>query len=250
VRKRRGDGKHESRVAFWLKFILHQIICLWGVIYSVNSVTFLAFTVLRLFGKTYPREYGTWILIGRPYFPIHIALGIFLGWVFGRHLWHRSMVWVWALPFAALCYAFITIPTITPGLPPEFQAGIGESRFSHYFGWGCGPWNNCVDQIGFTLKFYIAAAYSIGALLAHRLSRHIRLNGKAEGGVMFICGIWFFLAAVRDSYYSVRSVGWHWIFLPYESVCAGIGVYLALLAVTMWRGARTTSTDSSTVSAD
>lgn len=233
---RRGYGERESTTAFCLKFALHQFIGWWGISLSATGVTVLAFVVLHTFGKDYPKEYLSWILVGRPYFPIHMALGIFLGWVFGRHLWHRSMVWVWVLPFAYLCYALIAIPTITPNLPLEFQAGLGESRFSHYFGWGCGPWNHCIDRTAFTAPFYIAAAYSIGALLAHKLSRRIRLNGEVESGVIFIGGIWFFLAAVRDSYQSIRGVGWHWMFLPYESVCAGIGAYLTLLALRIWRG--------------
>jgi len=226
--------RSESRVDFWLKFILHQCIGMWGTTFSAGVVTGLAFDILMRFGKTYTRSYFYWILSGRPYFPIQITLAALLGWVFGRYLWHRSMVWVWVLPLAYLCYAFAAVPTFTPNLPPEFQAGVGESRFSHYFGWGCGPWNHCLDQTAVTVPFYVAVSYSIGALLAHKLSERIRLNGRAESGAIFVFGMWFFVAAVCDLYFSTRGGGWHWMFLPIATVPAGIGAYLVLLALTMW----------------
>ncbi len=122
----------ESKTVFWLNFVLHQFIGVWGITLSTFNVVALAFTVLRLFGKSYSRAYFYWIVSGRPYFPIHILLAAFLGWVFARYFWHRSMVWVWVMPFAYLCYAFVAIPTLTPNsLSPLYQAGIGESRFSH-----------------------------------------------------------------------------------------------------------------------
>jgi len=90
----------------WLNFVLHQFIGIWGITLSAFNVTALAFKVLRLFGKTYSVGYFYRILSGRPYFPIQISLGMLLGWAFGRYVWHRSMVWVWAMPFAYLCFAF------------------------------------------------------------------------------------------------------------------------------------------------
>jgi hypothetical protein len=228
------NGNHESRIMVWLNFVLHQFIGVWGVTLSAANVTALGFTLLHLFGKTYSRNYFYWMLSGRPYFPIQISLGMLLGWVFGRYVWHRSMVWVWTLPFAYLCYAFFALPTLTPNtLPPEFQAGVGESRLSHYFGWGCGPWNHCIDQASVTLPFYIAAAYSIVGALARRVSKRVRVNAKVETGVIFVVGMWFVLAAVRDSYYSILGAGWHWVFLPYELVTGGIGTFLMLVSLMM-----------------
>lgn len=205
---------------------------------SAGVVTGLALNLMMLFGKTYPRGYVSWILSGRPYFPVQITLGILLGWVFGRHLWHRSMIWVWILPFAYLCYAVIAIPTLTPGsLAPEFQAGVGQSRFSHYFGWGCGPWNRCIDQAAVTVPFYVAAVYSIGGLLARKLSARLHSIANAENGAIFMLGLWFLLGAGCDFYFSARS-RWNWMLLPLASVPAGIGAYLMLLAVIVWRGER------------
>jgi hypothetical protein len=242
VEKPGGD----SHAIFWLKFVLHQLLGVWSAILIAPDVTALGFTTLRHFGKVYPSTYFYWILAGRPYFPIQVLLALFLGWVFGRNLWHRSMVWVWVLPLAILCYAFVTLPTLNPDLiPPAFQAGRGESRFSHYFGWGCGPWNHCIDQVTITLPFYTALAYSLGAWLGAKIFRRVN-RSKLESGVVLIFGIWFFAAAVRDFYLSVRP-GWHWRVLPYESVPAGIGAYLILLAIMRWR-LSSTQTNASAIS--
>ena len=172
------------------------------------------------------------LLSGRPYFPIQIGLALVLGWICGRHLWHKSMVWVWVLPFAILCYAFIAIPTVTPHLPSRYQAGIGESRVSHYFGWGCGPWNYCHDQAGITLPFYIAAAYSLGALFARRASEWIGPHLAFERVLVFIVGAWFFIGAAVDLYFAPKG-GWKWTFLPLEVVPAGLGIFLMLLTFVM-----------------
>jgi hypothetical protein len=228
----RPEGESETHASFWLNFVLHQFIGVWGITMSAGVVTGLALDLLMLSGKHFTRGYLSWLLSGRPYFPIQIALAIFLGWVFGRHLWHKSMVWVWVMPFAILCYAFVAIPTITPTLPPQYQAGIGESRLSHYFGWGCGPWNYCRDQAAITLPFYIASAYSLGALFAESTSEWIGSNVVVERVLISLFGAWFFVAPLCDVYISSRG-GWNWLFLPLGAVPAGIGALLMLLAIGM-----------------
>jgi hypothetical protein len=69
---------------------------------SAGIVTGFALDLLMLSGKYFTTGYLYWLLSGRPYFPIQIALAIFLGWIFGRHLWHKSMVWVWVMPLIAM----------------------------------------------------------------------------------------------------------------------------------------------------
>ena len=192
----------------------------------------LSLRPLNVVRQHFTKGYVPWLLSGRPYFPIQIALAIFLGWVFGRHFWHRSMVWVWVMPFAVLCYAFVAVPTITPTLPPQYQAGIGESRLSHYFGWGCGPWNYCRDQSGITLPFYVASAYSLGALFAKSTSEWMGSNLVVERVLISIIGAWFFVAALFDVYFSSRG-GWNWLFLPLGAIPAGIGAFLMLVAFAM-----------------
>lgn len=76
-------------------------------------------------------------------------------------------------------------------------------------------------------------AYSIGASVARKASAYIALDSKLESGAVLISGLWFFVASVCDLYFSTRTGGWHWMFLPLALVPAGLGAYLVLLALTM-----------------
>lgn len=143
-----------------LVFLMHQVIATIGILVVTPLVTGLVFDCLRLFGLTYSLNYLHSLLTDAPYFPLQIALALLLGWVLSRWLHHRSMLWVWLLPLAVLSLAFTALPTVA-SLP--FQ-----SRLSHFFGWGCRPENRCFDQLAITLPFYIAVAYSAGALLARK----------------------------------------------------------------------------------
>jgi uncharacterized protein (DUF2062 family) len=118
-----------------------------------------------------------WVLYGTPFFPTQIALALFVGWILGGSLPHRAMLWVWVLPLAALCLAFIGIPLLpAPSplsilFPPINDLTITQtvslgfaSRLSHFFGRGGGiqPY----DQVVATLPLYSAMGYSLGAWLA------------------------------------------------------------------------------------
>jgi hypothetical protein len=164
-----------------LSFILHQFIGTVGIGIFAGFLVAYVFDVLRLFGMHFPQKVMFWILTGTPYYPVQIGLGLLLGWSIGRRVQHRTMLWVWILPSLYLMYALIAIPTLVPQLiPPEYQAGVGESRFRHYFGWGCGAVHPCFDQTAITLFSYIAAAYSIGALLARIVPKRFRSHDVAE----------------------------------------------------------------------
>jgi hypothetical protein len=143
-----------SQTKFGLMFVAHQVIVLWVVILSAPILTasFLNFT--RLFGWKHVRSAYSWILNGTPYFPAHIALGLLLGWLLARSLRDRSMLWVWTLPTFAMGYALAAVPTLAPRLVLSgFQAGVGQSRWFHYFGSGCHLGNYCLDQTSFTRPF-------------------------------------------------------------------------------------------------
>jgi hypothetical protein len=45
----------ESPEGFCVRFILHQFIGVWGITLSAGVVSGLAFDILVLFGKTYPK---------------------------------------------------------------------------------------------------------------------------------------------------------------------------------------------------
>jgi hypothetical protein len=154
-----------STAKFGLIFIMHRVIALWVVIESASVLAASIFNVLQLFGSLHARTAYHWLFGGNLYFPAHAALALLLGWLLGRCLQDPSMIWVWTFPTLLLGYALAVIPTAIPQLvTPAFQAGVGQSRWVHYFGWGCHLGNYCLDQSSFTRPFYAGVAYSPGSL--------------------------------------------------------------------------------------
>lgn len=106
-------------------FLLHQFIGMYGIPYTAPLVFSLAFKTLYLFGHSYPNRSFYFIISETPYFPVQIIFALILGWLLGRALRHRSMIWVWVLPLAILCYSLaaarVLIPTsvlVRPGVFP------------------------------------------------------------------------------------------------------------------------------------
>jgi hypothetical protein len=148
-------------------FAMHQVIVFWVVIASAGILAASIFNVLQLFGWLNAKASFNWLFHGIDYFPAFTMLALALGWLLGRSLRDPSMFWVWTFPTLLLVHALVEIPTITPQLvSPAFQAGVGQSRFFHYFGWGCRLGNYCLDQSCFTRPFYAGVAYSLAALAA------------------------------------------------------------------------------------
>ena len=121
------------------------------------------------------------------YFPMQIILALWTGWSFGRRFQHRSMLWVWVLPFLLLCYAVVAIPTLAPDIvftSVITQATGNHSSLSHYFGSGCLVENGCIDQLIITMPFYVSVFYSLGALLARIYPGTSNLSGaRYKGGL-------------------------------------------------------------------
>jgi len=150
------------------------------------------------------------------------------------------MLWVWILPLGYLTYAVIAIPTLVPQLiPPAYQAGIGESRFKHYFGWGCGSAHPCFDQNAFTVIFYIAAAYSIGALLARYVRKPHRRNYVREFWMASALALVFLVVAVLETILVFKhGYGWRLAYLSIILPPFGISAFLVLYAAFQRQSAR------------
>ena len=218
-----------------LSFVLHQFIGTLGVDIFAGFLLGYCFDVIGLFGKHFPLRSMLWILTGTPYYPVQIGLGLLLGWSIGRRVQHKAMLWVWVLPFAYLVYAIIAIPTLVPHwIPPEYQAGVGESRFKHYFGWGCGEVHPCFDQNAITVLFYIAAAYSIGALLARKVPTRLPSNSPAEIWKSLTLGFVFLFVTVLEIVLTVRH-RWKSSYLPLVVTPAGISAFMMLYAFMLHR---------------
>jgi hypothetical protein len=180
----------ESRTRIVLSFVIHQFIGTWGVGITVPWMVAFGFEFLRLFGRTYPMRDSYWILTETGYFPLQIAFAIFLGWLLGRDLRRKSMLWVWVIPFAILCYAVAAVPTISPfPTPPALQAGVGQSRLWHYFAAGCRSEHRCLDQIIVIMPFYAGAAYSLGAFLAPRIPAGSRMASGIRFWASLVVGL-------------------------------------------------------------
>jgi hypothetical protein len=222
-------------------FSIHQFIGTFGIIFVTPWIVASSFDVLGLFGKHYPIRLLYWICTGTPYFPVQIALALLLGLLIGRHFQHRVMMLVWIIPLISLSYAFVAIPAFRPNLTPrEFQAGIVQSRLSHYFWWGCQPVNHCMDQTYFTLPFYIALFYSLGALLARKIPERFQRPNPNHFWIYLMAGF-FFLAAFCSELHQLvalfrRGAQWNWSFLQALVVVGGISALLILYSAVVAKG--------------
>jgi hypothetical protein len=166
------QSRSESLGKTILVFGMHQIIGAWGVGAAATLLFNLFLDSLGAYSSSRAAHHLYGMLTATPYFPFQIALGLYLGWVLARRLQHRSMQWIWVLPLAILCYSVIALPTVSPAFTSIMvQSGINQSRFSHYFGWGCRVEDRCFDQLFVTMPFYASAAYSVGSFLAREAPR-------------------------------------------------------------------------------
>jgi hypothetical protein len=163
-----------SRFKGVLVFVMHQLIGTWGVAVAAVPLAFISFEILRPLDPRLFVEHNAHVLLTElPYFPMQVVLALWSGWTFSRRFHHRSMFWIWVLPFLVLCYAVVAVPTLTPDLTIKSvvaQTVGSQSPLSHYFGSGCTVENRCIDQLLITMPFYASVSYSLGALLARRLS--------------------------------------------------------------------------------
>lgn len=152
----------------------------WGIAF------FAAFALLEsadlfanVVGSHSVMRFAHWLLTENPFYPVQIALGLYLGWLLGRRFQHRSMLWIWVLPLAILIHAVATAPTLIPEWTSILARPVTlQSRLSYYFARGCQVRAHCLDQLVITMPFYASLAYSVGALLA-RYTKRIQANRHA-----------------------------------------------------------------------
>jgi hypothetical protein len=216
-----------------LTFGLHQFIGMYGIPYTAPLVFSLAFKFLFLFGHSYQRTFYS-IVSEKPYFPVQIIFGLVIGWLVGRALRHRSMVWVWVLPFAILCYSLITARVLIP-TSVFASPGVFESRFSHYFGWGCRPAAHCLDQLLITMPFYSSLAYSMGAALARKTLGYASSQNKKHFRAVMFAGLIVLAAFIIDVVISTQRNGWHNMYLLFAVTPTGLGAFLLYVGSTIRR---------------
>lgn len=224
----------KSLIKSALTFGLHQFIGMYGIPYTAPLVFSLAFKFLFLFGHNYPRKTFYSIVSELPYFPVQVIFALILGWLLGRALRHRSIVWVWLLPLAIVCYSLVTARVLIP-TSVLTRPGVIQSRFSYYFGWGCQPAVHCFDQLLITMPFYSSLAYSVGAFLARRLAQ----SGHAASRKLFLAvvstGSTIIVSIAIDLITSLRQTGWQSTYWLVLATPVGVGTYVLYVASTIRR---------------
>jgi hypothetical protein len=223
-------GRAKSPTKSVAIFALHQFIGMYGIPYTAPIVFSLAFKCLFLFGHSYPRSAFYSIVSGLPYFPVQIVFALILGWLLGRALRHRSIVWVWVLPLVILCYSVATYRVL---VPTSVLASVGQSRFSHYFGWGCRPENHCLDQLLITMPFYSCLAYSLGAAFARRAFGYADSKSSGHFRAVTVAGFIVVAAFLIDLFVSVQERGWHGTYLLLALTPTVVGGLLLYVGLTM-----------------
>jgi hypothetical protein len=160
--------RREAPAKVVMRSLFHQFIPILGVPVVAPYAVILCGDLVRIFGVTFYMKDLNWIITGTPYFPAQILLALFLGWLIGCFVRHRSMLWVWVLPLGILIYFVAAFPSIGQIGAPKYAALSSSKRLSHFFGWGCRPKNSCIDQLVTTMPFYSAVAYSLGAWIARK----------------------------------------------------------------------------------
>ena len=150
-------------------FITHQLIGTVGIVTVPYLAGFSTVELIDRIGGRVSVQDLYWVLTGTPFYPAQIAVGLYFGWWLGRRLRNRAMVWVWILPLAIVCYVVIRASPFVPEWTSILiRPGMGQSRWSYYFGWGCRPTAGCLDQLVTTLPLYTSVAYSVAGWLALR----------------------------------------------------------------------------------
>jgi len=229
----------KSRIAALLVFLIHQVIAT-GIVYLTARLPLaLAADLLWPVGVRFPQS--SLILVSPPYFTLQIIWALFLGWSLSGYLRHRSMLWVWVVPTLMFCYVFIQYPT-SPALFQDRAFLSSSSPLSHFFGRDCQPRKFCFDQLFLTLPFYTAAAYSLGAWWARKMSwlsnyaeamNDINMPRACLVGTVLVCvdlgSTWRFLAHSRVAQSWIGVVGVLWA----EAMMFALSTYIFMVVISL-----------------
>src|ERR1700719_2502345 len=126
-----------TRVKSLLVFVLHQFIGTWGIAFLAAFGLFELFDLLATISPWKPTvRFVHWILTENPFYPVQIVAGLYFGWLIGRRLQHRCMLWIWIFPLAILAYAFAATPLVSPYAsmllrPDSVRVGLSATGTLH-----------------------------------------------------------------------------------------------------------------------
>jgi hypothetical protein len=208
--------------------LVFQLIAAWGTAWSVTLILFAGarLAVLHGWSVTPDQYYG--LVLQNPYFAVQVLVSLMLGLLLGARTPTQFTAWVWALPLAILLYALIFAPVLSFELASIFDRPDLSSRLSHYLGYECRPSVHCMDQVFFTLPFYCAVAFSVGASMSRKRSGYFRVRGKVQSVTLTILGSVILFALAAELLLSWRA-GLRWSFLV-GVVPLSTGTFLLILA--------------------
>jgi hypothetical protein len=135
--------------------IVHQLISTVGVILLSGQLVFLFCSIARNWSPYFTPKLASRILTQIPGFPIQAAVGLSLGFIFGKFAQRKVMVWMWVLP--------LVLFVATALYPP-----LGGSLFGPYSAPDAGKQISLLDRLSYSLPFIASAAYALGAKLTRR----------------------------------------------------------------------------------
>lgn len=194
-----------SELRQWLKravnvsmtFVTHQVIGIIGAQFAARLLLSIAADFIGLGGLRISSPDISGILFGNPYYLALSGTALVIGWMAGRRFRHRSMLFIWVLPFLSLCLALFA----NSAFFPASKSVLVHARyplFSHFFGWDCLLIDRCYDQVIFTLPFYTSASYSIGALLAARSPENSKLAQKFYFSLVLAIGLFLLVGSAIE----------------------------------------------------
>jgi hypothetical protein len=161
-----------------LILVMHQVLATMGVLLWAGVLTSIALGIPRLWGHVFRMSDTRRVLLAAPYYPVQIITGLLWGWLVWRQSRHRAMLWVWVFPLITLIIGILDDLTRSFDRYPGLFSLDFRITLMRFFGTQCRLEDHCFNQIGFSLPFYAAVAYAIGAWLALRFPIRSRLMSR------------------------------------------------------------------------
>jgi hypothetical protein len=213
---------------------MHQVLATLGVVLWAGVLLSIALTIPRLWGHVLHMSDVRRVLLAAPYYPVQIIVGLLWGWLLWRQSRHRAMLWVWVFPLLSLIIAILDDLTRTSNLYPGAISLDFRITLMRFFGAECRLEDHCFDQIGFSLPFYAAVPYAIGAWLALRFPIRSRLSNWIVNLAVIGVGILVLTDTLVGVIREFRLWAW-WIVLLAGAFEASMGTCLILFGARMRR---------------
>jgi hypothetical protein len=216
-----------------LRVGMHQILAIFGVIVWAGMLTAIAIVdISKMRGRVAHLSDVHRALSAAPFFPIEVVVGLLLGWLVWKQFQDRVMFWVWVFPLVPLLMIMLEDSTHVSTIYPGATVTNYKIMLSTYFGSGCHVDEGCFKQIEFTVPFYAAVSYAIGAWFGWRFPIRSRPLGKFLSGTVVTLGIFVFADTIQGltEYVGRTSM---WLISVAGIIQASMGTWLIYIGLRM-----------------